>query len=381
MVVHSYYLRDGRIRREAETLREAGYSVDVFCLKDKADTAHQIYNGINIFRLPIGRKRGSKLRYILEYGSFLILASISILLRHLKRHYKIIHISTLPDFLVFAGIGPRLLGAKIVLDVHDLMPETFLTKQMGNGKSSWLKIIKLIERKSLEFPDKIITIHEPYANLIATRSGRKPGDIITLMNLADEKIFFPKNGSNPCDENFRMIYSGTVAKRYGVDIAIKAIPIISRHIPNIRLTILGEGENLQEFRLLADNLGVTNYIDFIPPVTIERVPEIISQANVALALHVNDAAFRWSFPQKVHEYVCMNIPVITSRTEVIEYYYKDYLYYLDNQNEDSLFKNILDIKNNPQQALFKAKQAKELFREMNWDHEKIKLVDLMEKLL
>src|SRR3989442_15867743 len=62
MLAHTYYLRDPRVRREAEALAEKGFEVHVICLwegrnRDR-EPRHAIVNGVQIHRLPISRRRG-----------------------------------------------------------------------------------------------------------------------------------------------------------------------------------------------------------------------------------------------------------------------------------------------------------------------------------
>src|SRR5207253_8785075 len=73
MLAHTCYLRDARVRREAEALAEKGIEVHAICLAEEGNTPgerepdHAIVNGVEIHRLPIRRRRGSVLRYLCEY--------------------------------------------------------------------------------------------------------------------------------------------------------------------------------------------------------------------------------------------------------------------------------------------------------------------------
>src|SRR2546425_8404828 len=71
MLAHTYYLRDPRVRREAEALAEKGFEVHVICLSEgrnrDREPRHAIVNGVQIHRLPISRRRGGFLRYLFEY--------------------------------------------------------------------------------------------------------------------------------------------------------------------------------------------------------------------------------------------------------------------------------------------------------------------------
>ena len=50
-----------------------------------------------------------------------------------------IHVHSVPDFLVFAALVPKLLGARIILDIHDILPEFYASK-FGASKDSRLAV-------------------------------------------------------------------------------------------------------------------------------------------------------------------------------------------------------------------------------------------------
>ena len=47
---------------------------------------------------------------------------------HLRRRYDVVQAHTIPDTVVFASIVPKLFGARVMLDLHECMPEFFSTK-------------------------------------------------------------------------------------------------------------------------------------------------------------------------------------------------------------------------------------------------------------
>jgi len=48
--------------------------------------------------------------------------------RQFSTRYQLIHVHSVPDFLVFAAIVPKLLGTPVVLDIHDVLPEFYASK-------------------------------------------------------------------------------------------------------------------------------------------------------------------------------------------------------------------------------------------------------------
>src|SRR2546428_7939261 len=82
MLAHTYYLRDPRVRREAEALAEKGFEVHVICLSEgrnrDREPRHAIVNGVQIHRLPISRRRGGFLRYLYEDLSMGVLGGLEL---------------------------------------------------------------------------------------------------------------------------------------------------------------------------------------------------------------------------------------------------------------------------------------------------------------
>jgi len=383
IIVHSYYLRDARIQREAETLIEAGHSVDVICLKESRASHKEIHKDVMIYKLPVYRNRGTKLRYFLEYGIFFFLSIFTVGFFHIIKHYDVILIATMPDFLVFAGIIPRLFGAKIILDVHDLMPEIFLAKYVTSENSIWMKSLRIIEKISFRFPDHIVTVHQIYADLIAKRNKLDLKKITPVMNFADERIFNRNeyNGKFNTKNGFILIYSGTIAERYGVDTAIRAIPFLKDHIPHLKLIILGEGDHQIKFNKLAEDLEVIKWVEFHSPVPVDGVPRILREASIGLCPLANNRAFQLAFPLKIYEYLSVGLPIIASRTRVLEYYYKDLLFYMEAEDEYSLAQVVLEIYEHPDIAIEKVKKGQEFLDRNNWRKEKHKLIELIDSLV
>ena len=186
MVAHSYYLRDPRIRREAEATVGAAHQVDVLCLRDVNEPPEEVVNGVRIFRLPVERRRGGTLRYLQEYASFTMLAT-AWLLRHWRKHrYDLVHVHNMPNFLIVAGLVPKLLGAALVLDVHDPMPELFGTETSHAHRRWMVPILKFEEVASCRLADRVITVSEPMKDRLVER-GTPANRISVVMNLPDSK--------------------------------------------------------------------------------------------------------------------------------------------------------------------------------------------------
>src|ERR1041384_1117703 len=115
MLTHSYYEEDPRVRREAESLVAAGRPVEVFGLRRPGDPPEGMVDGVRLHRLDVQRHQGAGLpRYLAEYAQFFVRATVAATAANRRARYALVHVHTLPDFLVFAGLHFRLAGVPLV---------------------------------------------------------------------------------------------------------------------------------------------------------------------------------------------------------------------------------------------------------------------------
>jgi len=323
MIVQSHYLKDPRVRREAEALAEAGYGIDVISLRAEGEPFEQVVNGVHIFAIALSRKHGSRTRYLYEYGVFLVCAGTLAAWLHLRRRYKLIQIHNLPDTLVFAALLPKLLRAKVVFDAHEAMPESLRIKYGWSEDSIWTHLTVALEQVSMALADHVLTIHEPMRQLLIRR-GASPEKVSVVMNWSDERLFRLPEGERPAPDNgFTLIYAGTVAERYGIQTAIRALPLLIPEIPGLCLRVLGRGDYTAPLQQLARELGVEGFVSFETPVPLVEMPAVYRSADVGISPHEDQLFGSIYFSTKVAEYLAAGLPAIVARTPIMECYYDD----------------------------------------------------------
>src|SRR2546422_2812647 len=148
---------DARVTREVGALIAAGDEADLICQRWADQPRRERLGRLTAYRLPISRKRGGALRSLAEYAAFLAAAALVAGALHLRRRYDVVQVNSMPDCLVFAAIVPRLLGARVVLDLHECMPEFFATKfKIGMG-NQLVRLLISLERASTGFAHSIWT--------------------------------------------------------------------------------------------------------------------------------------------------------------------------------------------------------------------------------
>jgi glycosyltransferase involved in cell wall biosynthesis len=114
---------------------------------------------------------------------------------------------------------------------------------------------------------------------------------------------------------------GSLSPLWNVELAIRALPLIAKHIPDIRLLIAGYGPAERSLRQCSEELGQTARVQFLGTFDYEQLPAIVSQADVGITTALAGSTFRhYATPLKIIEYMAAGLPVIASRlgqTEII----------------------------------------------------------------
>src|SRR5258708_22869648 len=122
LIAKTGYEWDARDRRAVEALVELGQLVVVF-VSSSDGVKHVASNeNIRIYRLRMRKERRTGVgRYVFEYGGFFAWSFILLSTLHVWRRYRVVYANNMPNFIVFAGLVPKMTGARIILDVHDPM--------------------------------------------------------------------------------------------------------------------------------------------------------------------------------------------------------------------------------------------------------------------
>jgi len=314
-----YFPDDPRVRNQVQALAAEGHDVDIICLRRQGQPRFERAGRVTIRRLPLSHQRGGKLRYLAAYSAFFALAALWTTALYLRRRYEVVVTHSLPDTLVFTALVPKLMGAKIVLDLHECMPEFFATKFGVTQRHPAVKMIAWLEQASIRMSDFAITCNEPMRRVFLDR-GADPHRIGVVMNSADETIFRAGAVGAQSRESgrFTIVSHGTIEDRYGLDTAVRAIALLKNEIPGLRLQIFGEGPQERELHLLARRLGVEDQVSFGGYVPRDDLLRAIEAADAGLVATKRDAFRDLTHCLKMFEFVSMKKPVICSRIPAVE---------------------------------------------------------------
>jgi glycosyltransferase involved in cell wall biosynthesis len=387
MLVHKNYYHDIRVRRYAESLVKRGASVDVICPAPyHLDEAFEAHERITVYSIPIQHVNKSRIRYTFEYLFSFLMYFVRLSDLHLRNRYQVIHVHNMPDFLVFAAILPKIMGTPLLLDIHDLMPEVYISKFGQHPNKLILSLIKLQEKISCWLADEVITVNSICETNLISR-GIPAGKITVVHNYPNSAIFdrslYSDEDGNPGKE-FTLIFPGTLAPRYGLETVVRALPQLKTQIPEIRLLIYCQNTPYKDELLqLADQLGVLPCVEIKPLIRNEDVPHQLIKANVGLYPAMNDIHMSLATPTKVLEFSAMGIPVVSSRLRMVEQIFGDSaLMFFEAGNVSQFTQCVLELYQNPTLREKLTENAYQLFvQKFSWDHEFQIYLDMLHHLL
>jgi glycosyltransferase involved in cell wall biosynthesis len=384
MVSYSMYDSDNRVRRYAETLVKHGYHVDALSLRRGGQAvSNNIVNGVRVFRLQ-SRVKNEKRK--LDYLARLILffwRSLYFLTReHLKEPYDLIHVHSVPDFEVFAALFPKIMGSKVILDIHDIVPEFYASKFGASQNSLIFKSLVAMERISTAFADHVIASNHIWQKRLEGRSVAE-SKVTTILNFPDTQVFQPK-GRDRNDGKFKFIllYPGTLTYHQGLDIAVRAFSLIKDQVPEVEFHIYGSGDQSAFLKSLVAQLGLENRVFFKGSLAVEEMVGVIENSDLGIVPKRGDGFGNEAFSTKILEFMAMGVPVIVPDTEVDTFYFDENVAKFFRANDEkSLADAMLLLIENAAIRETLVRSASEFVKTYTWEVNQHIYLDLVDALL
>jgi glycosyltransferase involved in cell wall biosynthesis len=369
-----------------DALLEAGLRVDLVCLREPNQPAREKIGGLNVLRVPIVHRRGGKLSYLLEYSAFIFAASAVFAARTLRRRYDLVHIHNMPEILVLSGLIPKSLGAKIILDMHDPMPELMGTT-LDHGEDTFaVRLLLKLEKWSMAQADSVITTNVAFQRMFASRSCDAT-KLRIVMNSPDEKIFAVK-GQRRVTENARnsafiVMYHGTLVERNGADLAVEALAKVRQNVPDAQLFIYGKRTPfLDKVLQSARELGVAESVKYFGAKRLEDVVRAIDDCDVGIVPHLRSPFIELTMPTRIFEFLALGKPVIAARTRgICDYFGEDSLLFFEPGNCDDLARQIAYVSSHSAEVREIVRRGQEVLKSHAWAGEKQRYVQIVSDLL
>jgi len=292
----------------------------------------------------------------------------------------VIHVNNMPDFLVFSTVVAKVFGAKIILDIHDPMPNTFASKFGSEERGFFYRILLWQELLSASFANQVVTVHDPVKEHVLIKHGLSAESIFVVANFPDTEVFEYRERDHG-EDKIQLVFHGTILERAGLDNLIVALSKVQNR-DRIRAKIIGEGDFSDQLHTLIREHGVEDIVEFDNQAyPVHEIPLLISDCNVGIVPLQISSITNYALPLKLMEYIAMGLPVITVRSVAICHYLSDddCLFY-DWDDVESLSHTLDAVAEDPK-MLDRFRERSLMLREKySWRREKEKYISLLKKL-
>ncbi len=388
-----FYPLDLNLRRDAETLVRSGCDVGVICLRAEGEPHREGVEGVEVYRMPIGQSGGKFRRFFFEYNAFFVLSSLRLLFLHLRNRFDIIQVNTIPDYLVFTALVPRLMGARVILCMREPVPELYGTIFQKWYWKLLIRPTRLSETLSLRFADHVLTVTREMRDNLARR-GADVNKISVIVNVPDDTVFRTERYGNLTERLtalkkeerrggvFRIFCRGAIEERCGLDVVIRAVARLKERLPSVQFRFMGEGDYLDRVLSLAETLRVRDAVRYLGSVSTERAIEEILAADICVVPDKRNSYSVLVHPGSIYEYIALERPVIASRLDsVASYFPENSIVYFEPDNDADLADRVHYVFAHPEEMERRRLNTKEIYETYRWERERKKYLGVCRMLL
>jgi glycosyltransferase involved in cell wall biosynthesis len=311
IVENGSYPSDPRVRNEAQTLHKSGYEVTVLCPRVSGSVqAHEVIDGIWVYRHPQFKHGGSRIGYLWEYGYSLFWEFLYTCWIYLRHGFQVIQGCNPPDDIFLVALPFKLLGVKYIFDHHDASPELYVSKYDKRG--FLYEVLVGLERWSYRFSDVVIATNASYKDLAITRGALDSSNVFIVRNGPGED--FKAVSPNPAlkyGKPYLVGYVGNMDIQDGLDILVDVAARVKNLGRNdVHFTCVGGGPQLAALRQMVQDRNLAEMVSFTGWIPDRELLEILSTADVCVnpdkPCQMNDI----STMIKIMEYMALGKPIV-----------------------------------------------------------------------
>jgi glycosyltransferase involved in cell wall biosynthesis len=308
--------------------------------------------------------------------------------RALKRQYDLVHVHNMPDVLVFSSLVPKVLGAKVILDLHDPMPELMRAIFGLQENSRPVLLLKVLEKWSICFADAVITVNECCRKIFSARSCPLQ-KISVVMNSPDERIFGYREPSKQriavrdSSQPFVIMYHGSLVERHGLDLAVTAIEKLSDAIPQLELRVYGWSTPFLEQVMDSVRKSKAGHaVRYMGSKNLEEIAEAIRRCDVGVIPNRRSVFTELNTPTRIFEYLSQGKPVIAPRAPgILDYFDAQEPTLFELGDADDLAAKLEYAFRHPVEMTNAVARGQAVYRRHQWTAERARFVGLVENLL
>lgn len=274
---------------------------------------HEMWNGIEIIRIPLIPRGSCTIGMIANYVSFMVSGVVAGKLKDIKADY-VFSFEVSPMTQVLTGISfARKLRVPHYLYVQDLWPENVITV-IGIKNPAIIKPIDKMVDYIYKNADEIFTTSLSFVDAICNRKIKVPREKVHYWPQYAEEFYRPMERKSvpeiPEDDSFKVIFTGNIGTAQGLQILPKTAELLRGE--NVKFVMVGDGRYLGEFNREVQNRKVKDKFVMVPRQSAERIPDLLAACDAAFLSFQNAELWAMTIPAKLQSYMACGMPIIAS---------------------------------------------------------------------
>jgi glycosyltransferase involved in cell wall biosynthesis len=375
---------DRRVWLEAQTLRDAGFSVSVISPKGPGDPTTQELDGIRLYKYRPAPIASGVAAYVYEFVYCWLVTLLLAVRCFLRERFDVIQACNPPDTFWALALLFRPFGVKFVFDQHDLCPEVYQAR-FDEPSRALLSGLKALERASYRSADHVVVTNGMYRGIAIERGRLAPDDVTVVRNgpLPDR---FVRGEADPALRGGRThlcCYLGIMGPQDGVDLVLRVARELSdRGRDDVHFALLGFGDELESLERLARTLAVEDRVEFTGRADEAMVRAWLSTADVGLVPDPKTPFNDVSSMNKTVEYMAFGLPLLAFDLRETVATAEDAGIYVDTPDVEAYADALVKLLDDPaRRAEMGASGRAKFERELSWPHQAGAYRDVYERLL
>jgi glycosyltransferase involved in cell wall biosynthesis len=359
-----------QVRRNLLELASRGFDVDVICSAGvEGRELTDLSQVVRIHIVPIRHRRKPAIRYPFEYLGFFLMAFGMASALSLRHRYDVVQVDNIPDHLAFVTPLPRLRGARLVLNMLEVMPEMVASRYPDGFLHGLVNIARWVERAATSWSDHVIVVSQDCWRRVHAR-GVPASKLSVVVNTTPWPDRHPPGHTalHPPQDGDFVVTHGTLVGRYGVHVAIEAFAPLAARWPALKFRVIGDGEARPELERLVEELGLQDRVEFTGYMPWPETIKEIRRAAVGIVSVVADGYGQILLPTKLLEYAALGVPTVCARLPAVEDYFpEDSVSYFEPGDAGQLSAQLDRLLGDQSLASKQACRAAEIAAELAWD--------------
>ncbi len=344
MLVKNQLWNDARVKKEALSLRGAGYEVTVISLPEEGKPASEMWEGCRILRPPNlprwargvrkavdgfqspGSRPGPLKRLVIALRRNRARIALTNAKRHMQHDFRLLKAALKTDANVYHAhdldtlfvtwLAALLRRAKLVYDSHELWLESQRYLFEDPGLSRWTA--RITEKRLAGRPDLVIAVTEFRGAHMKKMYPEMKNPVIVkncphvIGELSDGGYLRTRTGCS--QESTIVLYQGILSASRGLEELIEAASILGyRGLDKVVFALMGTDYLHGELNDMVRTRNLEDRVHIFAPVPSEDLPEVTVSADVGMILFRNSCLNHYySLPNKLFEYMMAGVPMIAS---------------------------------------------------------------------